>query len=87
MMDYSQKPFTQWICWKCGYYEDNSPAYLDNPKNFKDLIRNNPTYLQNIVNRNFTSKKSTADYTEPGTRFCKLMGTYDDIFSLSKIGT
>ena len=31
--------FTQKICWGCGYYSSNSPAYKTNPTGFKNLIR------------------------------------------------
>ena len=57
--------FTEYICWKCGYYESNSPAYRSNPNGFKNMVRENPSILRQIINRNFTSKKSTSEWTEP----------------------
>jgi hypothetical protein len=37
--------FTQSICWKCGHYEDNSPAFQLLPKSFTNLLRDNPIYF------------------------------------------
>ncbi len=43
--------FTEYVCWRCGHYESNSPAYLLNPDGFKNMIRDNPLVLRRIVNR------------------------------------
>jgi DNA-directed RNA polymerase subunit M/transcription elongation factor TFIIS len=37
--------FIQSICWKCGHYEDNSPAFRLLPESFKDIVRDNPVYF------------------------------------------
>ena len=37
--------FMQYICWKCGYYEDNSPAYRMKPELFVNIVRNNPLHF------------------------------------------
>lgn len=34
-------------------------------------------YPLKLINRNFTGRKSTSDYTEPVLRFCQLHGSYD----------
>ena len=52
--------FIQYICWRCGFYESNSPAYRANPEQFVNMIRDNPS----IINRFLTDKKTTADYTD-----------------------
>lgn len=39
--------FTQSICWKCGHYQDNSPAYKLMPESFKNIVRENPFYFLN----------------------------------------
>lgn len=48
--DYSSC-FTEYICWKCGHYESNSPAYLSNPDIFENMIRENPSILRHILTR------------------------------------
>ena len=40
-----------------------------------------------LTNRNFTSTKSTAEWTEPVFWFCQVSGTLIKIFYLSKVGT
>lgn len=40
-----QTGFIQSVCWKCGYYEDNSPAFSLMPDFFKNLVRENTTYF------------------------------------------
>lgn len=39
---FSQGEWSEWICWKCGHYESNSPAYRSNPALFVNLVRDNP---------------------------------------------
>lgn len=33
------------ICWECGYYESDSQAYKSHPEEFKNIVRQNPTYF------------------------------------------
>lgn len=60
--------FIQSICWACGHYQDNSPAYSLDPDSFKNLVRNNPIHFmkkfahQPTVN---TKNESTDEDTEP----------------------
>lgn len=42
MCQYKNSGFTENICWNCGEYISDSPAYLAHPQVFKNLIRNNP---------------------------------------------
>ena len=67
LQDYfdSESGFTQYICWKCGYYASNSPAYRLKPKLYTNLIRDNPSVLKKLINRNFTERKTTDNYTAP----------------------
>ena len=59
------------ICWNCGYYKSNSPAYREYPEMFKDIVRKNPSYfmkkfLKIAPSDEFSQqKKSDKDYTEP----------------------
>ena len=56
--DYLDKEtgFIQSICWKCGYYEDNSPAFRLLPESFKSLFRDNPIHFMRkfAINRKET---------------------------------
>ncbi len=51
MQDYFDKSscFTEYICYKCGNYASNSPAYLSNPDGFKNTIRENPLILRRLL--------------------------------------
>lgn len=33
------------ICWNCGHYESDSPAYKTSPSLFKNIVRDNPHYF------------------------------------------
>ena len=68
--------FTQTVCWVCGHYEDDSPAFRLMPELFKDVLRNNRVHFmrkfahQPKVNTNNTTDKET----EPVSRNCYLTG-------------
>jgi len=34
----------EWICWRCGYYESNTPAFKEAPELFRDIVRKNANY-------------------------------------------
>lgn len=34
----------EWICWKCGNYESDNPAYSESPELFYDIVRKNGRY-------------------------------------------
>jgi hypothetical protein len=59
------------VCWNCGYYESNSPAYKAHPELFKNLVRNDPTrfmrqFLKLKSSDEFSQRKPSDDkYTEP----------------------
>lgn len=33
------------ICWACGHYESDSPAYREHPKLFENLVRDDPLHF------------------------------------------
>ena len=33
--------FTDLLCWACGHYESNSPAFKNHPEMFTNLLREN----------------------------------------------
>ena len=53
LQDYfdNSSSFTEYVCWRCGHYESNSPAYLSYPDGFKNMIRENPSILSRIIAR------------------------------------
>lgn len=49
--EYYDGDWLEWICWGCGYYESNTPAFRSMPYSFKDLVRNNPrAFLKKYAN-------------------------------------
>lgn len=61
---YNNSDYIDKICWSCGYYESNSPAFLQNPELFKNLVRHNPVHFmrkygtyQPIVNTENNSRE------------------------------
>ena len=55
--------FIQSICWNCGHYESNSPAYKLSPKSFENLFRDNPLdFMKKCIYQPIGNKeKSTED--------------------------
>ncbi len=80
-----------WICWRCGHYESNTPAFKSAPYLFKDLVRDDPEhfmrkYCSPIENKhNFSPtesqqrNKTTDDETEP-IFIIKIMAKQSQIF-------
>lgn len=48
------------ICWNCGYYSSNSPAFKTNPDRFKNLVRDEPLkFLRKFLNISSSRRKVT----------------------------
>lgn len=68
---YKDERWTVSICWICGYYESNSPAYKSNPQLFSNMVRENPIYFLNKFCKSdeklqrHNSNLSDGDDTEP----------------------
>lgn len=60
--------FLQSICWKCGHYEDNSPAFRLSPESFRDLVRDNPIHFMRKF-ASSTESKHDEEYRQ-GNRTC-----------------
>lgn len=43
---YQDGDWLEWICWRCGHYESNTPAFKSVPYLFRHLVRNNPIHLK-----------------------------------------
>ena len=54
--------FTQYVCMKCFYYMSNSPAYFSNPDGFKNMVRENPSILNKLINRKFTGQRNNRKF-------------------------
>ena len=37
--------WTEWICWRCGHYESDTPAFKAYPDLFHDIVRKNRDYF------------------------------------------
>jgi len=65
------------ICWNCGYYESNSPAYKLRPELFRNVVRDDPIHFMkkflNIIpsDESKQSHKPDEDVTEPITASLK----------------
>ena len=67
LIDYYSANYYESICWNCGYYKSNSPAFLHNPELFKNMIRDDPQYfIQKYLNHDITL--SDDSYHEPHNR-------------------
>lgn len=72
---YKDDKWLNWICWNCGHYESNTPAFKYAPYLFKDLVRDNPEHFMKKYCSQFGYKfsptesqqrnKTTDDETEP----------------------
>jgi hypothetical protein len=43
--EYRDGRWTEWICWRCGHYQANTPAFTSQPDLYRDLVRNNGRYF------------------------------------------
>lgn len=58
------------ICWNCGYYSSDCPAYKTNPEHFKNIVRNDPIYFMRkygTYQPKGNTEKTTDDETESET--------------------
>jgi hypothetical protein len=70
LIGYKVGEFTEEICWNCGYYASDSPAFQQNPSMFKNLVRDNPKefmtkFLFAKQTKVYMNKKTDEDFTEP----------------------
>lgn len=42
LYDYQDGTWTVYVCWNCGHYESNSPAFKSTPYLFMNMVRDNP---------------------------------------------
>ena len=70
MCNYKEDIWNEWICWNCGHYESDTPAYKYYSTLFKDIVRNNPShFIRKFLKRKASDeflhgKKSDKDFTE-----------------------
>ena len=70
LLDYldQESGFIEYVCWQCGHYESNSPAFKQNPERFENLVRENPFYFLKKFRKsteNLQREESTDDFTMP----------------------
>lgn len=70
LFEYMPGEWKEGICWECGHYESDSPAYKACPKMFVNLVRENPQefikkYLFSIPPQMQHHDKTPEDATEP----------------------
>ncbi len=42
--NYNDGKWTERICWGCGYYDSDIPAFKESPHLFYDIVRKNANY-------------------------------------------
>jgi len=78
---YKSADWREWICWNCGHYESNSPAYRSYPELFENMVRNDPTkfmkeYLKIVPpNESKQTNKPEEEATEPKSGVTRLQVT------------
>lgn len=45
MYEYMDGRWTEWICWRCGNYSANTPAFMAQPDLYRDIVRKNGTFF------------------------------------------
>ncbi|HEX7031601.1 MAG TPA: hypothetical protein VF172_01240 [Nitrososphaera sp.] len=43
--EYRDGRWKEWICWRCGHYESDTPAFKEYPHLFRDIVRKNANYF------------------------------------------
>ncbi|TLY08673.1 MAG: hypothetical protein E6K88_06290 [Thaumarchaeota archaeon] len=43
--EYRDGRWTEWICWTCGHYEPDTPAFKAYPYLLHDVVRKNSNYF------------------------------------------
>lgn len=43
--EYRDGKWTEWICWRCGHYDSDTPAFKAYPHLFHDIVRKNSNYF------------------------------------------
>ena len=79
LLDYFDKKsgFTEYLCWKCGLYASNSPAYRFSSEMFVNMVRENPShFMRKIIHQpRGNTYNTTEEGTEPALGFCSVHGT------------
>jgi hypothetical protein len=47
MYCYRDSKWREWICWSCGNYDSDTPAFRQSPELYRDIVRKNGTYFLN----------------------------------------
>jgi hypothetical protein len=42
---YRDGNWNEWVCWRCGRYDSNTPAFTESPELFSDIVRKNGRYF------------------------------------------
>ena len=45
MYEYLDGRWTEWICWRCGHYSSNTPAFVAQPHLYRDIVRKNGSFF------------------------------------------
>lgn len=58
MFEYEEDAWLEWICWECGHYESNTPAFKSCSEMFDNMVRENPQKFieKHLFRSNFDNK-------------------------------
>lgn len=45
LYQYRDGGWTEWICWRCGHYQSDTPAFQAQPELFRDVVRKNGEFF------------------------------------------
>lgn len=65
LCEYKNNEYLERICWNCGYYDSNSPAFKAHPEFFRNIVRENPSHFMKMF---LEPKASDNGYHEPQNR-------------------
>ena len=45
LYEYRDGRWKEWICWRCGHYQSDTPAFRSQPELFRDVVRRNGEFF------------------------------------------
>lgn len=43
--EYRDGNWKEWICWRCGYFQSDTPPFRTQPELFRDVVRKNGEFF------------------------------------------
>ena len=65
--EYRDGRWTEWICWRCGHYQADTPAFVSQPDLYRDIVRKNDRYFMQKYARYASSAVAAGAVRSPGS--------------------